>query len=425
MEALRKAEEQKRKGEAEGQEEAPMGLALEPLPAPVAEAEAPAVTPPNATTGHTSLPELPTRLEDLDEQFMAHAAKPAPKPRVEPPAPPREAPAPPRAEDALAARESARNLFEAKQPVTSNRRSFAIAAGVLGVVGAIAIGGYFWWQLQPKGGLGAVQPLAATPAPPPAPAAPIAAAPEPVAVAPAPTFAPPSTGRDDDMEADDIPAPPPPRPAPKPAEPAPAQPASPVRLAATVQKSDPLPEQAWQAFNNGEFELARTAWQKVLAADPRNANALHGLAAVAQKRQRPDEAAEYYLRALEADPKDALALAALTTLRVPTDALQTESRLKTLLAEQPDSPYLNFALGNLYARGTRWAEAQQAYFRAHAADPANADYLFNLAVSLDQLRQPRLAVQYYQRALAAATRQPAGFDAAQVAARLKILQAGE
>jgi tetratricopeptide (TPR) repeat protein len=425
MEALRKAEEQKRKGEAEGQEDPSTGLALEPLHPPVAEAEAPAVTPPNAATGHTSLPELPSRLEDLDEQFMAHAAKPAPKPRAEPPAPPREVTPPPRAEDTQAARENARNLFEAKQPA-SNNRSFAITAGVLGLVGAIAIGGYFWWQLQPKGGLGAVRPLAATPAPPPpAPAAPVAAAPEPIAVAPAPTFAPPAAGQGDDRETDDIPAPPPPRPAPRPAEPAAPQPASPVRLAATVQKPDPLPEQAWQAFNNGELELARTAWQKVLANDPRNANALHGLAAVAQKRQQPDEAAEYYLRALEADPKDALALAALTTLRVPTDALQTESRLKTLLAEQPDSPWLNFALGNLYARGTRWAEAQQAYFRAHAADPANADYLFNLAVSLDQLRQPRLAIQYYQRALDASVAKPAGFDAAQVATRLKILQAGE
>jgi tetratricopeptide (TPR) repeat protein len=204
-----------------------------------------------------------------------------------------------------------------------------------------------------------------------------------------------------------------------------AQAQSPVRLSMGQQKINPLLDQAYQAFNRGEIDLAVANWQKVLASDPRNADALHGLAAVAQQRQQTGEAADYYLRALEADPKDALALSGLVSLRTPADTQSTESRLKTLLAEQPDSPYLNFALGNLYARSTRWAEAQQAYFKSHSADPGNPDYLFNLAVSLDQLHQPNLAIQYYKQALSAVTQQPVGFDAAQVSARLKILQAGQ
>jgi MSHA biogenesis protein MshL len=130
-----------------------------------------------------------------------------------------------------------------------------------------------------------------------------------------------------------------------------------------------------------------------------------------------------YLRALEADPKDARAYAALTLLRPAADMQQDESRLKILLAEQPDSPDLHFALGNLYTRGARWAEAQQAFFRAHAVERGNPDYLFNLAVSLDQLHQPRLAAQYYRQALAAAVRQPAGFDSARIEARLQMLPA--
>ena len=73
------------------------------------------------------------------------------------------------------------------------------------------------------------------------------------------------------------------------------------------------------------------------------------------------------------------------------DPMANESRLKTLLASQPESGSLNFALGNLYSRQGRWSEAQQVYFNAVAADADNPDYLFNLAVSLDHLRQPRLA----------------------------------
>jgi tetratricopeptide (TPR) repeat protein len=204
-----------------------------------------------------------------------------------------------------------------------------------------------------------------------------------------------------------------------------ARPADSIRVSAAPQKPNPSLEQAFLAFNRGEMDLAQAAWQRVLESDPRNSDALYGLAAVALQHQQPNLAADYYLRALEANPKDALALSGLASLKGNADPQQTESRLKTLLAEQPDSPFLNFALGNLYARNIRWADAQQAYFRAHVADPRNPDYLFNLAVSLDQLRQSRLAIQYYNQALGAVTLQPVGFDPAQVAARLKILQAGQ
>lgn len=100
------------------------------------------------------------------------------------------------------------------------------------------------------------------------------------------------------------------------------------------------------------------------------------------------------------------------------DPQTAESRLKSLLSAQPESAALNFALGNLYARQNRWPEAQQVYFNAVAADGDNPDYLFNLAVSLDHLRQPRLAGQHYRMALEAAARRPAAFDPAGVEKRL-------
>ena len=88
----------------------------------------------------------------------------------------------------------------------------------------------------------------------------------------------------------------------------------------------------------------------------------------------------------------------------------------------PDTSELHFALGNLYARQNRWPEAQQVYFNAVAAEGDNPDYLFNLAVSLDHLRQPRLAGQHYRLALEAAGRRPAAFDRAGVEKRLAELE---
>ena len=75
----------------------------------------------------------------------------------------------------------------------------------------------------------------------------------------------------------------------------------------------------------------------------------------------------------------------------------------------------NFTLGNQFAQQGRWAEAQQEYFKAFAAEPENADFAYNLAVSLDHLRQPSQALDYYQRALALAEKRGASFDLAAAA----------
>lgn len=124
-------------------------------------------------------------------------------------------------------------------------------------------------------------------------------------------------------------------------------------------------------------------------------------------------------RALVANPSDpATQAAALSGSAAEADPQTAESRLKSLLSAQPESAALNFALGNLYARQNRWPEAQQVYFNAVAADGDNPDYLFNLAVSLDHLRQPRLAGQHYRMALEAAARRPAAFDPAGAEKRL-------
>ena len=89
-----------------------------------------------------------------------------------------------------------------------------------------------------------------------------------------------------------------------------------------------------------------------------------------------------------------------------------------MLAENPGAHVLNFTLGNQFAQQGRWAEAQQEYFKAYSAEPENPDFAYNLAVSLDHLRQPTLALQYYERAVALAKVRGASFplDAAQARA---------
>lgn len=404
MDALKKAEEAKRQSEASAKIESPES-------APVA----------SGTNGR-GLPELPSRLELLDHEFHTPAARPQPAPAA--PSVP-ERPARTAADTLKRERAAAQNVFEAKQP--AQKTNSMILVGTVGLLAAVGIGGYFWWQLQPKGGLGTSPATARTATPPP----PMAAAPAPVTLsvpvpaAPEATISPPG----------EKPAAVPPAltlaersaaaktaPSAAVAKPAAIEPESPIRITSARLRINPQIASAYQAFQAGNLAAAQHDYQMALKSEPKNIDALHGLAAISLRQGQLEAAEHFYLRILEADPKDSAAHAGLIGLRGQADPTQSESRLKNLLAGQPESPTLNFALGNLYAQHGRWHDAQQAYFRAYSGDSENPDYQYNLAVSLEQLRQPKLALQYYQGALAAAAQRPAAFDRNQVAGRVSELQ---
>lgn len=181
-------------------------------------------------------------------------------------------------------------------------------------------------------------------------------------------------------------------------------------------------QDAYAKLQGNHLDAARRDYDKALASDPNNVDALLALAAIAQRQGRTGDADRYLQRANEADPRNPAAQAAMLGSNAGGDQQVNESRLKSLLAAQPESGPLNFALGNLYSRQGRWSEAQQVYFNAVAADADNPDYLFNLAVSLDHLRQPKLAAQHYRLALEATERRPAAFDRERATHRLNELQ---
>ncbi|PHV05514.1 hypothetical protein CSQ96_20365 [Janthinobacterium sp. BJB412] len=185
---------------------------------------------------------------------------------------------------------------------------------------------------------------------------------------------------------------------------------------------DPALQGGYQAYNGGDLRGARAQYEQVLRQDPNNRDALLGLAALALRQQQEQQAAAAYTRLLELDPNDADATAGLVGMS-QGDPAQNELRLKKLLQNAPESGPALFALGNLYARQGRWPEAQPLFFRAYGAVPANADYAFNLAVALDRLNQPKLALSHYQKALALAQNNPGGFDPAAVHKRLQELAA--
>ncbi|MCA1248443.1 lipopolysaccharide assembly protein LapB [Massilia sp. MS-15] len=179
---------------------------------------------------------------------------------------------------------------------------------------------------------------------------------------------------------------------------------------------------AYRAWQQGDNANARQLYQKVLGSDQNNRDALLGLAALALAEGKEAQALALNRQLLALDPLDGDAHAALSGLR-QDEAGSAESRLKRVLAHDPQSAPALFALGNVYAGQMRWAEAQDAYFRAFHNNARNPDYAMNLAISLDRLGQSRAALDFYQRALALAASGRASFTHEQASARITELQA--
>lgn len=181
--------------------------------------------------------------------------------------------------------------------------------------------------------------------------------------------------------------------------------AEPVRITRGTATNPLFPKlsEAWVAFQAADFARAETLYREVHAADPGNVDALLGLAALAARGDRLDEARELYQAVLLAEPRNAAAISAMSTLPAAGARGLDASALKTLLRDQPGAANLHFALGLQYAGQGQWPDAQLAFFDAVRNDPMNADYAYNLAVSLDHLAQAGPAAAYYQRALELAT----------------------
>lgn len=327
----------------------------------------------------------------------------------------RRGPAAPLALEAKA--EAALLAFAGKEALPASRPALWATLALIGVAGA-GVGAYVWYQIRDmeKSSLVAAPPTL-QPAGTPIPARTIpATAVTPAETAPAPAPIPSAAPAA-------APLPPPRAESANPTVDSPAAaPEVPIRVVRTHTEIDPSLTRGYRSLQAGDVEAARIDYEEAWRRDPKNVDVLLGLAAIAQRQGHGGDAERYRQFALEADPKDAAAQAAAIGPTAPANPLTAESRLKNLLAAQPESGSLNFALGNLYSREQRWAEAQRAYFNAVAADGDNPDYLYNLAVSLDHLRQPRPAAQHYRQALEAAERRPAAFERERAKNRLQALQ---
>lgn len=403
MDALKRAETSKQEAARSLSGKEPPspdnGLSLEPLNSPASRLSA------------SPLPDLAAHIDAVDAELATSAT---PQPTIPPP------PSKPLSQEqksAQADRAAVRNAFAAK--LANEKPANSPLWLVLGTLGLAAggIAAYVGYQMLNMGNSSLAVPAAGPRPPLAAPALTPPASAE-ANSPPANTFQPPSPVITDTSA---FSPPPMPRQVPT-SRPEPAS-EEPIRLTRSKPEVDANQLRGYAHIERNELDLARRDYELALQRDPNNTDALIALGSIAQRQGHPADAERFFQRAMVANPADpAVQAAILNGSTASVDPQNTESRIKSLLAGQPESASLNFALGNLYARQGRWSEAQQSYFNAVAAEGDNPDYLFNLAVSLDHIRQNKLAAQHYRLALEAAEKRPAAFDSAALRKRLSQLQ---
>jgi tetratricopeptide (TPR) repeat protein len=482
MEALRKAEEAKRKGQEQQSPAEPPAADEDSKPTPEAAPrpqtaftleplDIPSPAPQQTDTGAMALEmpppyerELPRATPDdhsLTMNEVDNFLDPAPAPEDNTPARTRRTRNTGQTRDQLAAA----SVFAARKQAPKRNQHLKILLPVLAVaIPLVGIGLWFLSQLQgdsltvnpaianynPNRGFledqlvvedsaidatesatpviaaipAAEDPIAEPPAPDTAttalatPAAPEPAPVLPPVVAPQPAAPPPSATQAQTAQAGiQLPA---------------AEPASTTRL--QISRSQGRTQvnstllTAWNTLQAGDSGRALLLYQEVLAELPNNRDALLGMAAIQERSGQGEQARQLYVRLLALNPQDPLARAGLLQGMQAGSAPAQEGELRALLNRYPELAPLHFALGNLFAGQQRWSEAQHAYFTAllHAGrgnnGPVSPDYAFNLAVSLEQLQQPRVALDYYRQARDLALTSPPGFDPEQLRSRLAFLE---
>jgi predicted Zn-dependent protease len=180
------------------------------------------------------------------------------------------------------------------------------------------------------------------------------------------------------------------------------------------------------ADQTGEYASAETAYRRVLAADPKSAQANAGLAHVLMERKQYPEAETLLRAAHNQSPEDPAVTAQLATVLAAQDKAEALPLLEklhdahpqdaainrmlaavladagdyagsdhlyaALLAASPNDPALLVAHGQNLVRQLRYAEAFAAFNKATQADPANADSWSGLALAASHTNQPAVTL---------------------------------
>jgi len=136
------------------------------------------------------------------------------------------------------------------------------------------------------------------------------------------------------------------------------------------------------AMQSGAPAMALSVTQEILAKDPANVPALVRQGNALYSLNRTAQAADAYQRALAIEPRDEEALVGLARVRLTDDPGAAERLLRKAVAHDPRNATAQNDLGIACDLQGRHRDAQEAYRRALAASPDLVAAEVNLGLSL-------------------------------------------
>jgi tetratricopeptide (TPR) repeat protein len=189
------------------------------------------------------------------------------------------------------------------------------------------------------------------------------------------------------------------------------------QLNATV---DPEVMRGYKALQQNQFSQAREAYSQVLSRNATQRDALLGIAYAHHALGDTAQAVATLRQLINLYPRDSDAVSALYLIG-GGEPQEQESKLKQMLERSERPAALHYALGVVYFEQSRFGEAERAFDRAFAMEPEQADYAFNLAISLDRLGRLREAARQYVVALNLANQTSSVFSREVARSRLRAL----
>jgi tetratricopeptide (TPR) repeat protein len=150
----------------------------------------------------------------------------------------------------------------------------------------------------------------------------------------------------------------------------------------------------------GDLEEAAAEFEKALALNPHDADALLGLSGIAAMRGNRARAEHLVKVALASNPDFPPALAQLADLRRDAGDLGECVRLyREAVALHDSAPTLYLGLGDCLQRAGQYPEAEATFTRALELDPDSFAAVYNLGVTAFQQGREEDAIAHYERAL--------------------------
>ncbi len=156
-----------------------------------------------------------------------------------------------------------------------------------------------------------------------------------------------------------------------------------------------------------EVDQARAEFEKALALDPRNAEALLNLGTIHRLQGRIGRAEHLVKRALQVDPSSIGALGQLAEIEREQGDLDESIRLyREALALDDSKPGLHLGLGDSLQRAGRFDDAEAAFRTVLGLDPDSYAAHYNLGVTYMNTERPDDAAAELEKALALDSKSP-------------------